>query len=352
MGGAFYSLFFIHLRENVVFLFFIFYINIIFNLEAIVNLSLKLFLGLISSFSMAIAAEQTIPASIDVVEEEAIPLDSSAKNEVVSTQTTLAPQESKKSTSTMVTQEAPSAQTTLASVPASSPQMVAQSKSEPIIIRVPAKRQQIVIEREKPAYETDVNELRHFYPITLNLAIAASLGSGMFLNSDVDMPDFSGITWNAGVLAIFPVNDLTIGMITGALFKSRSVSAILSESSDTRYRFSQMSIDVPLYFKFKSARSRLAFDFGIQMSVNIYDKLKISSGLTSDNEYDLLDASYRAPIDWHLLTGFSVFISSKFAFNAKFLLGFSDLYNTTKIEAVDTDFTSTEFTFGFQYNIF
>jgi len=322
-------------------------------LEANVNISLKLILGLACSFSLLTAAEQ-VPASIDVVDDAAPAVSSTSS----STEKTVAPAApvTQKEPSAMVAQEPP-AQISGAPAPtqntSSQKRMVVQPKPEPIVIRVPARqtnRQPIVIENDAPS-RTDVKALRNYYPIELKLAISASLGSAMFLNSDVDMPDFSGLFWNAGLIVIFPLNESTVGMTAGALFKMRNVSAVISEESmDNRYRFSQMSVDVPLFFKFKGARSRLAFDTGVQMSVNLYDKLEVSTG-PSDKEYDLMDASLRTPIDWSLVGGFSVIINTRIAFNMKFLIGLSDMYSTSEVENISSDFSPVEASMGLIVNI-
>lgn len=319
-----------------------------FYLEATVNLSLKLILGIACSFSLLTAAEQ-VPASIDVVADDAAPVVSSSSTESVApvaetSKTTAQP-------SPMVAQESP---TQLSASPAPT-QVVVQSKPEPIIIRVPAKqrnRQAIIIEKDPPS-RTDVRALRNYYPIELNLAISASIGSAMFLNSDFDMPDFSGLFWNAGAVVIFPLNDATVGMTAGVLFRSRTASAVLDGSyNNDRYRFSQMSIDLPLFFKFKGARSRLAFDTGVQMSINFYDKLEVASGTTSaEDEYDLMKASYRAPIDWSLVGGFSVLINHRVSFNMKFLFGISEMYNTPQVQSISSDFTPVEASMGVVVNI-
>lgn len=312
------------------------------------NLSLKLILGIACSFSLLTAAEQ-VPASIDVVADDAAPVVSSSSTESVApvaetSKTTAQP-------SPMVAQESP---TQLSASPAPT-QVVVQSKPEPIIIRVPAKqrnRQAIIIEKDPPS-RTDVRALRNYYPIELNLAISASIGSAMFLNSDFDMPDFSGLFWNAGAVVIFPLNDATVGMTAGVLFRSRTASAVLDGSyNNDRYRFSQMSIDLPLFFKFKGARSRLAFDTGVQMSINFYDKLEVASGTTSaEDEYDLMKASYRAPIDWSLVGGFSVLINHRVSFNMKFLFGISEMYNTPQVQSISSDFTPVEASMGVVVNI-
>lgn len=319
-----------------------------FYLEATVNLSLKLILGIACSFSLLTAAEQ-VPASIDVVADDAAPVVSSSSTESVApvaetSKTTAQP-------SPMVAQESP---TQLSASPAPT-QVVVQSKPEPIIIRVPAKqrnRQAIIIEKDPPS-RTDVRALRNYYPIELNLAISASIGSAMFLNSDFDMPDFSGIFWNAGAVVIFPLNEASVGMTAGVLFRSRTASAVLDGSyNNDRYRFKQMSIDLPLFFKFKGARSRLAFDTGVQMSVNFYDKLEVASGTTSaEDEYDLMKASLRAPIDWSLVGGFSVLINHRVSFNMKFLFGISEMYNTPQVQSISSDFTPVEASMGVVVNI-
>jgi hypothetical protein len=320
-----------------------------------VNISLKLILGLACSFSLLTAAEQ-VPASIDVVDDAAPAVSSTSS----STEKTVAPAApvTQKEPSAMVAQEPP-AQISGAPAPtqntSSQKRMVVQPKPEPIVIRVPARqtnRQPIVIENDAPS-RTDVKALRNYYPIELNLAVSASIGSAMFLNSDFDMPDFSGLFWNAGAVVIFPLNDATVGMTAGVLFRSRTASAVLDGSyNNDRYRFSQMSIDLPLFFKFKGARSRLAFDTGVQMSINFYDKLEVASGTTSaEDEYDLMKASYRAPIDWSLVGGFSVLINHRVSFNMKFLFGISEMYNTPQVQSISSDFTPVEASMGVVVNI-
>lgn len=313
------------------------------------NLSLKMILGLACSFSILTAAE-SVPASIDVVADDAAPVVSSSSTESMAAPAAEASKTTAQLTP-MVAQEPP---TQLSASPAPT-QVVVQSKPEPIIIRVPAKqrnRQAIIIEKDPPS-RTDVRALRNYYPIELNLAISASIGSAMFLNSDFDMPDFSGIFWNAGAVVIFPLNEASVGMTAGVLFRSRTASAVLDGSyNNDRYRFKQMSIDLPLFFKFKGARSRLAFDTGVQMSVNFYDKLEVASGTTSaEDEYDLMKASLRAPIDWSLVGGFSVLINHRVSFNMKFLFGISEMYNTPQVQSISSDFTPVEASMGVVVNI-
>ncbi|HHX15519.1 MAG TPA: PorT family protein [Fibrobacter sp.] len=303
------------------------------------NISLKLVLGIACSFSMLMAAE--VPSSIEIVDEGSTPVVSSpVKAEAAPSK------EVKKTETVMVSQTLPAQEPVLNK---------SEPKPAPVIVRLsPSQNEMRTIVIEKEGYaKTDVNALRSYYPIELTVGITASLGSAIFLTSDFDTPDFSGLFWSVGGVVVFPVNDATVGMSTGLTFKYRYASAVLDVPvASTRYRFKQMALDLPLLFKFKRTRSRLSFDAGIGMSVNFYDKLQISSEGARDESYDLIDASFRAPIDWNLLTGFSVMISQRASFNMKFLLGISEMYNTPKIKGIAADFSPLEMSMGVTVNLF
>lgn len=286
---------------------------------------------------MLMAAE--VPSSIEVVGENNTPVVASpVKAEASSSK------EVQKTETVMVSQ----------TLPVQEP-VVETTKPAPVIVRLSPSQSEmrtIVVEKER-GYATDVNALRNYYPIELTVGITASLGSAIFLTSDFDTPDFSGLFWSVGGVVVFPVNGSTVGMSTGLSFKYRYASAVLDVPvSSTRYRFKQMAVDLPLLFKFKGVRSRLSLDVGVSMSLNVYDKLEVSTGSSADDRFDLMDASLRAPIDWNLLTGFSVMINSRASFNMKFLLGISEMYSTPKIQGISADFTPLEISMGVTVNLF
>lgn len=309
-------------------------------MEVHVNNYLKYFI-LIFSVSYLFAVE-TIPASIQVIEDSS----SLEANPAQKVETTV-PVENEESK----TVESPApAETEM--VPQEAPKAVSEKNErvQPTIVYVKETvptQNQIIIEKASPS-NLDIKALRNIYPIDLNLALAASFGSAFLANSENEGSDFSGLAWTLGLKLTFPLNEGTTGVVTGALFKYRYASAVIKND---RYRFNRMAVDVPLLFKFKMERSRLAFDAGLLMSVNAYDRLEISTG-NKVTEDDLLKASYTNPVDWGFLTGFSVYINPRASFQFNLLFGVSEMYSVVDIKGVEADFTPFEISLGFSVVLF
>jgi hypothetical protein len=189
-----------------------------------------------------------------------------------------------------------------------------------------------VAEREGKDTVT-LDELRGLYPMKFKIGARGSVGAYQLAGNDWDSDQYSGVTWRAGLVSIIPLNLYTMGIKLGVLFEQSKASESYYVGIDeipTSYRFSQKKIDIPVLFTFKSASSRFFFDLGVEMSIPLYDKLRVSYTDRNDNKHseriNLID-DYRSELDWAFVFGFSIMANDYLSLDISANLGVSDLYD-------------------------
>ena len=218
----------------------------------------------------------------------------------------------------------------------------------------------VVYVAQTPAKDTmSFEELRGFVPMKLSFGVQGFIGSYQLTGDDWDDDDdYGGISWRAGAFALFPLNEYTIGMKVGVLFEQSEASAsfdrVYNPATEAythlKATFKQRKVDIPVLFTFKGARSSVMFDLGVQAAVPVQDEFKV----TYDDErfkYDMIDKEIRNSIDWNLIFGLSIKANRFVAFDLRFDLGFSDLYDTMEDWRVD-DLTSSAFLLGMSFYLF
>lgn len=176
-----------------------------------------------------------------------------------------------------------------------------------------------------------IDELRGLYPMKFKIGARGSVGAYQMAGNDWDADQYSGVTWRAGLMSMIPVNTYTMGIKLGVIYEqSKASESYYINDIPTNFSFSQKKIDIPVLFTFKSATSRIFFDLGVEMSIPLYDKLRISYTDEKDkkqnNSIDLMD-DYRSSADFAFVFGFSVLANDYLSVDISANLGVSDLYD-------------------------
>ena len=187
-----------------------------------------------------------------------------------------------------------------------------------------------VAEREGKDTVT-MDELRGLYPMSFKIGAHASVGAYQLAGSDWDSDQYNGMNWKAGIMSIIPLNAYTMGIKLGVLFEqSRASESYYVNEVPTNFKFSQKKIDIPVLFTFKASTSRIFFDLGAEMSIPLYDKLRVSYTDSNDKKHssrtDMMD-DYRNNLDWAFVFGFSVMANKYISLDISANLGMSDLYD-------------------------
>lgn len=176
-----------------------------------------------------------------------------------------------------------------------------------------------------------MDELRGLYPMKLKVGAHGSVGAYQLSGNDWDGDQYSGLSWRAGIMSIIPLNQYTMGIKLGVLYEqSKASESYYVNDVPTNFRFSQKKIDVPVLFTFKAASSRIYFDLGVEMSIPLYDKLRVSYTDSKDEKHtsriDMMD-EYRTSADCAFVFGFSVLANDYLSLDVSANLGVSDLYD-------------------------
>ena len=139
------------------------------------------------------------------------------------------------------------------------------------------------------------------------------------------------MNWKAGLVALIPLSEYTMGIKLGALYEQTKASeSYRINDVPTNFEFRQKMIDIPVLFSFKAPSSSLLFDLGVELGVPLYDKLKVTYTDRYSNRYservDLMD-DYRNALDWSFVFGFSIMANQYISLDIDAKLGMSDLYN-------------------------
>ena len=167
--------------------------------------------------------------------------------------------------------------------------------------------------------------------MSFKIGAHASVGAYQLAGNDWDSDQYNGMNWKAGIMSIIPLNAYTMGIKLGVLYEQAKASeSYIVNEVPTSYKFSQKKIDIPVLFTFKAATSRIFFDLGAEMSIPVYDKLRLSYTDAKDNKHtdkiDMMD-DYRNSMDWAFVFGFSVMANQYISLDISANLGMSDLYD-------------------------
>ncbi len=174
---------------------------------------------------------------------------------------------------------------------------------------------------------TNTDSVRYGAKQSMMFGVHAGVGSVQFI-SDKNNNDLTGLSWNVGLIASFPLNDYTASLEINTLLNYRLVNRVYNVNEEScKNRIEQYTIDIPFFLKYGSINSRFQFLFGPQLSVSIYDNLEIFSDGRTVVDEDLLDASAREPIDWALVTGLGIMANSHVIFDFRFIVGISEMYS-------------------------
>lgn len=206
-------------------------------------------------------------------------------------------------------------------------------------------------------HETDesvtMDELMGLFPMTFKIGAHATIGGYQILGNDWDEDRYDGITWKAGLMSIIPLNQYTMGIKVGLLYEqSKASETYYINRVPTSFTFRQKKLDIPVMFSFKAASSRIYFDLGVQMSIPIYDKLKVSYTEINDNKstkhssrMDLIDTDYRNTLDWGFIFGISVMANKYVSIDLYADIGLSDMYDG-HMDYMNMDLSSSSFNIG------
>lgn len=176
-----------------------------------------------------------------------------------------------------------------------------------------------------------MDDLMGLRPLKFKIGAHGSVGAYQLSGNDWDSDRYSGMNWKAGIMSLIPLSEYTMGLRIGVLYEQAKASeTYYINDVPTSFEFKQKKIDIPVLFSFKAPSSRVLFDLGVEMSVPLYDKLKIAYTDRNDkrnsSRVNLMD-DYRNAMDWAFVFGFSVFANDYISLDISANLGMSDLYD-------------------------
>ena len=185
----------------------------------------------------------------------------------------------------------------------------------------------------------DMDQLRGRIPLKFTFGLQGFVGSA-FLSGDngrYEYDRYSGLIWNVGAFALFPLDEYNMAFKTGVLFEHDKVTNSYNDTynetfGEYRTSFSQYRISIPLLLSLKSANSSFFFDVGLQPSFAVADKFKLkSSDQTSSKavniKQDMMENDYRSAIDWSIVFGFGIRANRYIGFDARFVWVWSRYFN-------------------------
>lgn len=185
----------------------------------------------------------------------------------------------------------------------------------------------------------DMDQLRGRIPLKFTFGLQGFVGSA-FLSGDngrYEYDRYSGLIWNVGAFALFPLDEYNMAFKTGVLFEHDKVTNSYNDTynetfGEYRTSFSQYRISIPLLLSLKSANSSFFFDVGLQPSFAVADKFKLkSSDQTSSKavniKQDMMENDYRSAIDWSIVFGFGIRANRYIGFDARFVWGLNNQYD-------------------------
>lgn len=194
-----------------------------------------------------------------------------------------------------------------------------------------------------------MDELMGLRPMKFKIGASGSVGSYVLSGNDWDSDSFSGMNWRAGISAIIPLNEYTMGLRLGVFYDhSEASESYYYNDIATNFSFENNKIDIPVLFTFKSAASRFYFDLGAELSVPVKDNMKISytdsKGTKHKSKTDMMDEDFRKSLDWGFIFGFSIMANDYISLDIRADVGLSDLYSS--YEKLDLGLSNSSFNVG------
>ena len=213
--------------------------------------------------------------------------------------------------------------------------------------------------------ETTVRETRVYrlkaepIPMKFSFGVQGFAGMNSLFDNNWDFEEsYNGVAWKAGVFAVVPLNEYTMGFKLGALFDHSEASASYSYGSDyskeAHVKFKMDRVTIPLLFMLKSMYSSFSFDFGMQVSVPVQDTFKYSyekaDGTPVNGNADMIDLDYRNSMDFALLLGLSIKANNYLSFDIRYECGISNAYDGVPGWRIN-ELTSNTFLFGISFYV-
>lgn len=236
----------------------------------------------------------------------------------------------------------------------------------PMAVRgVDAEAQPVYGARSSAPVETTVRET-HVYrlkpepvPMKFSFGVQGFAGMNNLLDNDWDFEEsYNGVAWKAGLFAVIPLNEHTMGFRIGALYDHSDASASYTYGSDyskeAHVKFKMDRVSIPLMFMLKSMYSSFSFDFGMQVSVPVQDSFKYSyeksDGTPVNGNADMIDLDYRNSMDFALLLGLSIKANNYLSFDIRYECGISNLYEGVPGWRIN-EITANTFLFGISFYV-
>lgn len=212
----------------------------------------------------------------------------------------------------------------------------------------------VYVAENSPADSAKMSEMMAQFPMEFKLGVQASVNSYYLSNSESGYDwyeSFDGLSWRAGVVAIIPLNQTSMGVKVGVLYEQSNASeSYYVNKVPTTFKFEQKKLDVPVLFTFKAPGSRMYFDLGAQVSIPLQDELKVSftdpdADKKVKSNIDMIDEDFRNSIDWSIVCGFSIMANKYISLDLRAELGLSETYEGY-IDFLDLGLNSSSFGIG------
>lgn len=218
-----------------------------------------------------------------------------------------------------------------------------------IVYEQPNESQEVYI-----AAVPDTIRLVNKFPVKLRVGVQGLFGPYAMTSSSWGY-DFSGYFGGGGVMLQLPINEYTMAFVTGALLTYRKADNTFDyyennkpTGESARYTFYHKNIDVPFYLRFRALGSRLSFDFGGKLQFNVRERLEIKDD-SGKHTYDLDEE--RNLLNFALSLGFNIDLNEYISFNLGSDFAFGDMFNTSKVYGIPTEFAESMFSLGITFNI-
>ena len=236
----------------------------------------------------------------------------------------------------------------------------------PMAVRgVDAESQPVYGAQTTAPVETTVRETRVYrlkaepIPMKFTFGVQGFAGMNSIFDNNWDFDEsYDGVAWKAGLFAVIPLNEYTMGFRIGALYDHSDASASYTYGSDyskeANVKFKMDRVSIPLLFMLKSMYSSFSFDFGMQVSVPVQDTFKYSyeksNGNPVNGNADMIDLDYRNSMDFALLLGLSIKANSYLSFDIRYECGISNLYEGVPGWRIN-ELTTNSFLFGISFYV-
>ena len=236
----------------------------------------------------------------------------------------------------------------------------------PMAVRgVDAESQPVYGAQTTAPVETTVRETRVYrlkaepIPMKFTFGVQGFAGMNSIFDNNWDFDEsYDGVAWKAGLFAVIPLNEYTMGFRIGALYDHSDASATYSYGSnyskEANVKFKMDRVSIPLLFMLKSMYSSFSFDFGMQVSVPVQDTFKYSyeksNGDPVNGNADMIDLDYRNSMDFALLLGLSIKANNYLSFDIRYECGISNIYEGVPGWRIN-ELTTNSFLFGISFYV-